>query len=240
MIHVKDIIAIIKIAMSEEKHKSFKGERFIVSSGAYRICDLAKAAGIASPPEILPLDNDGNISAIYSFSKILSSAKLLQVIGLDYIFTPILPDAEPASCGLPSALLPSSKQPKYSPTPLAHDRQWDLVRSINAGRWIGDGYYYTRKDEDLATYATGLNNEDLPAPDTGLNNEDLPAPDIYKNILYNVAYTDHDSGIWHGVSKRELKFPFSRITFNSSDKSRSFSFPILCGTAQTKLQLYAK
>ena len=208
MVHVKDIVRIINVALSTEERGNFRGERFIVSSGAYRICDLAEAADVESPPEILPLDDEGKPSPFFQRSKILSPAKLLQIIGFDYMFHLPLPGANPVSLGLPSTVLPLAQQPKFAATPKAHDNQWELYKHVSPGKWEADRCCYSRGSNNLATYIAEMRNESL-------------IPEVSK-ICYKAYYMDCDSGIYDTGVK---KIPICRRSFNSTDQTRSFALP---------------
>jgi len=216
-VHVKDIIAVINVALSTEKQDNFRGKRLIVSSGAYRICDLAEAAVTQPPPEILPLDDEGKPSLVFQRSKIISPVKLLQVIGFDYMFMPPIPGVKPVSLGMPSALLPLAKQPKFAATPQAHDRQWELLKHVISGKWEGDKWHYSQGTKDLVSYVAEMRNEKL-----------LPS-DISKNLCHNFYFMDHDSGHWVGPKQQfdgnVKRVPLSRSTFNSADELRCFVLP---------------
>lgn len=100
-IHVKDICKIIALFLKDEAGAiAIKGERVILSCGAFRLKDLAKGLGVEPLPEIIPPDKTMNSS------KIISTAKLCSMLPANFEWTLPIPGVEPVSRGLPLLTYP--------------------------------------------------------------------------------------------------------------------------------------
>ena len=130
VVHVKDICKVVALIIG--KFADVRGERLIVSGGAFRGIDLAKGLGLAALPDILPPDES---------MKGLSTAKLCSLLPGDYEWTLPVPGVDPVSRGLPAAGSLS-----YFPNSAARNRQWELFKRNFQGKWQGNGLRYDRDD----------------------------------------------------------------------------------------------
>ena len=206
LINCHDIIAIVnKCLIGEAKTNTWKGQRVIVNSGAYRYGDLALGLGLDPLPEEVPVESLDS----FKRSKILSCAKLSELIGDDYVFQAPVEGVLPVTRGIPS-------------TSVADDRQWDLMKENFCGKWQGDTSWYKRDSEDgndrltILQFAAHLNS--APSEPTHL----------IKDSEYHIYMTDADNGIWHGKGLRfaaggEKKLYISRA--KSSESKKSYEFP---------------
>ncbi len=218
LIHVKDIIAIVEYSLSGDLLTSFRGERFIVSSGAYRISDLAEAANIKSPPQAFPLDTNSKLLDTFKKSKILSMAKLIQVVGVHYSFLPPLPGVQPTSQGLPSEMLPLAEQP---PNPELYDCLWELFIKYHAGKWEGNTHTYTCVDDSFGGKLT--------------------KPTLFKNACSSFYVLDHDNILQHETTPlfpAGVEMKLSRKTFNKNSHKKFFGFPGVTVFASQGYQAY--
>lgn len=201
VIHVTDICKILSFFLEKScRAESIKGERLIVSSGAYRYQDLAKGLGLDPLPEIIPTQET------MKNSKIISVAKLCSMLPADYKWTLPVEGVEPISMGLPTI-----GPLKFYSTGAARDRQWELMRKNLSGKWKATTMWYERGDLDHSAFVTSLNGEQLPPS--------LLVP----NTEYHIYFFDADTGIWHGKGLKfapggEKKLDISRKNFNKYGK----------------------
>ena len=203
LIHVKDILNVINLFLEDDgQAKAIKGERIILSCGAFRLQDLAKGLGVDPLPENPPPDET------MKGSKIISIAKLCSLLPADYEWTLPVPGVEPASRGIATEG-PLTYYPNYA----ARNRQWELMKCYLKGKWQGTAMWYEAQDH--STFVQSLKNEKLPSPSSLVPSE------------YHIYFIDADTGIWHGKGLRfapggKKILNISRKTTNNLGKSFMF------------------
>ena len=228
VIHINDIykIALVSIERLRLEHQQntqdvstkdglevhARGERILASCGAFRVRDWVEALKFDPLPEILPPD------VTMQRSKIVSIAKLSAFLPADYKWT--LPLAvEPVSRGLPTIgpLAPTGVDG------VAHDRQWELMKSNFRGKWHGKMIWYKKDKDDEKS-----SKMDHQAFIAEMKGPILPKPDLVsEGCQYHIYFLDADTGIWHGTGLRfapngEKILTLSRKTYNKSGKSFNF------------------
>ena len=149
VVHVKDICKIVALII--DKFADVRGERLVVSCGAFRGKDLAKGLSLAALPDILPPDES------MKGSKILSTAKLCSLLPAEYEWTLPVPGVEPVSRGLPAV-----GNLTYFPNCAARNRQWELFKHNFLGKWQGRGLWYD--SDDHTSFVANLRSKELPPP----------------------------------------------------------------------------
>ena len=203
-VHVKDICKIMSSLLKNAE--KIKGQRIIVSCGAFRWRDLAKGLGIDSLPEFPPPDER------MKGSKILSTAKLCSLLPSDYEWTLPVSGVEPVSRGLPS-----TGPHKYYPSGAFLDKQWDLMRRVFRGKWQATSLWYVKNNDDVdhGTFIEKMKAKELPPPSS-----------VVPGTEYHIYFMDADTGIWHGKNLRftsgEKILELGRKKFNQSGTSFVF------------------
>ena len=219
LVHVNDIYKISMIvieklqqcSIKQDVPSSIRGQRILVSCGAFRIKDFTEALKMDSLPEIPPPDST------MKGSKIISIEKLLTFLPVDYEWTLPVAGVEPVSRGLPT-----TGPQDTDADGAAHDRQWALMRLNFRGKWQGKSTWY-EKDKGKEN-GGNLEHQAFIAE----MNAAFPIPVVtIENTQYHIYFLDADNGIWHGTGLRfapngEKVFPISRKKYNQAGTSFCF------------------
>lgn len=207
-VHINDIYQISMIlidkVINQGPNVDIRGQRLLVSCGAFRIQEFGKSLGSEPLPCIEPQ------GMFIERNKIISVKKLLAILPEDYKWTLPLKGVEPISRGLPTAKLQG----------VAFDHQWELLKQMFCGKWQGKSRWYKKSKE--------MDHDDYIAAMNGLV---LPAPDSTGDCHFNVFCIDADTIIWRGTGSHsspdgaaEKTAAFSKHSLYFASR-RVFSFP---------------
>jgi len=186
-VHMLDIVSITRLMLDGRG----SGQRFNLSSGAYRWRDLGEALGFEG---LAALPGHPEHPPPNARSKIVSVAKLTALLkqslggaGTYRWRSPVAakPDLEPASRGLPTADEDGGA---------GHDRQWELFQGNFEGCWHGRALRFGRSSDTGAPSLAG-------------------APVVQPASTVHVSFQDHDTGTWRDG---EEALPLGRAAYNAS------------------------